>query len=102
MSERVDKFCNDLRDHLNAVEARLNRVKTSVDSAAAKTQADIDAKKKEVEAAYKAEQQKLEDAKAKAKSWIETIMPQINSSGYHAIRMFCRNSTAATNSPGVW
>lgn len=71
MSERVDNFCNDLRDHLNAVEARLSEVKASVQSSATETQEAVEAKKKEIEASFKAEEQKVEDAKAKAKNWFE-------------------------------
>ncbi len=33
MGEKVDKFCNDLRGHLNKIEDRLNQAKTSVKNA---------------------------------------------------------------------
>ena len=71
MSEKIDKFCNDLRDHLTAVEDRLNRVKASVQSAADEGREALEARKQKVEADFEAEKHKVEEAKAKAKNWAE-------------------------------
>ena len=72
MSEKVDKFCNDLRGHLNAIEDRLNRTKESVEKASNDTKEAIEAKKAEIKAKTEADKQKVKDAEAKAKNWIET------------------------------
>lgn len=71
MSEKVDKFCNDLRIHLNKVEERLDRVKTSVKTASDETRAAVESKKKKIEADFEADKRKVDEAKANAKSWIE-------------------------------
>jgi uncharacterized protein (DUF342 family) len=71
MSEKTDKFCDDLKAHLNAVEERLNRMKTSVQSAADEGREALEAKKRKVEADVEAEKHKVEEAKAKAKNWAE-------------------------------
>ena len=37
MSERVDNFCNEVWDHLNAIEGWLDRVKSGLRSASDET-----------------------------------------------------------------
>ena len=39
MSERVDQFIDNLRDHLNAAEARMDNVKASIGAAKSETRA---------------------------------------------------------------
>ena len=71
MSEKVDNFCNDLRDHLNAVEERLDHAKANVQSAADEGREAVEAKKKKIEADFATKKDKVEDAKAKAKDWVD-------------------------------
>lgn len=71
MSEKVDAFCNNLRDHLNAVEERLNRVKGNIQAASNESREALEAKKKKIEAHYEADKHKVEEAKAKAANWVE-------------------------------
>lgn len=71
MSERVDRFCNDLRDKLNAIEDRLERVKGSIQNASNDTRDAVEAKKRELETAVEAEEQKVAAAKAQAENWFE-------------------------------
>lgn len=71
MSERVDKFCNDLRDRLNAVEDHMAKIQQRVDTAKKESRAAIKAKADEVKAKMDAQRQQAEEAKAKIKSRIE-------------------------------
>jgi len=71
MSEKVDKFCSDLRDRLTAIEDRLNQAKESVEKASHDTHEAIEAKKAEIKTKADADKQKVKDAEAKAKNWVE-------------------------------
>ena len=71
MSERGDQFIDNLRDHLNAAEARMDKVKASIGAAKSETRANIEGKITEAKAAAGAQKAKLEDAQAKMKTNLE-------------------------------
>ena len=71
MSERVDQFIDNLRDHLNAAEARMDKVKASIGAAKTETRANIEGKIAEAKAAAGAQKAKLEEAQAKMKTNVE-------------------------------
>jgi phenylalanyl-tRNA synthetase alpha subunit len=71
MSERVDKFCNDLRDHLNAVEGHLGQIKQRLDTSGKESRAAIETKVGEAKAKLDAQRQKVDKAKEDAKNRIE-------------------------------
>jgi len=60
MSEKIDQFCNDLRERLAGVDERVKNFKKSVDSANAKAKADIQARLDKISAGF-------EERKLKAK-----------------------------------
>ena len=68
MSERVDQFCNNLRERLNAAEGRLDEVKASIGAAKTHTRANIEDKIDEARAAAEAQQSTLEDAQARIRA----------------------------------
>lgn len=71
MSERVDQFVDNLRDHLNAAEARMDNVKASIGAAKSETRANIEGKIAEAKAAAGAQKARLEEAQAKMKANVE-------------------------------
>ena len=71
MSERVDRFCNNLRDHLNAVEGHLGQIKQRLDTSGKESRAAIETKVGEAKAKLDAQRQKVDKAKADAKNRIE-------------------------------
>ena len=71
MSERVDRFCDNLRDHLNAVEEHLGQIKQRLTTSRNESRAAVEAKVGEVKAKLEAQRQKVEQAKADAKNRIE-------------------------------
>jgi TolA-binding protein len=69
MSQRIDNFCNNLRDQLNGVETRMESFKSKLQAAPKQVQ---DAVQKQLEQAkQKVESQKraVAQAKAKVQSW---------------------------------
>ncbi len=68
MSERVDKFCDDLRDRLNAAESGLGRVKASVVSAKAASQEKIQESLGQAQAKVEASRQQVSEAQTKMKA----------------------------------
>ena len=71
MSERVDRFCNDLRDRLSAVEDRLGQIKQRVSDARSESRTVIEAKIAEVKTKAEAQRKHVEEAKANLSSRIE-------------------------------
>ena len=71
MSERVDKFCDDLRDRLNAAESQLDRVKASVVSARADSQEKIQESLGQAQAKVEASRQQVSEAQTKMKAAVE-------------------------------
>lgn len=71
MSERVDRFCDNLRGRLNAVEEHLDHIKQRLDTSKNESRAAIEAKVGEVKAKLDAQRHKVEEAKADARERIE-------------------------------
>ena len=71
MSERVDKFCDDLRDRLNAAESQLDRVKASVVSAKDASQEKIQESLGQAQAKVEASRQQVSEAQTKMKAAVE-------------------------------
>jgi hypothetical protein len=71
MSERVDRFCNNLRDQLNGVEGHLGQIKQRLAASGKESRAEIETKVGEAKAKLDAQRQKVEKAKADAKNRIE-------------------------------
>lgn len=62
MSEKIDQFCDQLRDRLNAIDERLQNFKERVDTANAETEAAIRAKLDEAKADLSKHKQEAEAA----------------------------------------
>ncbi len=71
MTERVDQFTNTLRDRLNTAEARLEKVKGSIDTANNESKAYIEGKIVEARAVAEEQKASLKDAKARMKTNLE-------------------------------
>jgi hypothetical protein len=72
MSEKIDQFCDDLRDRLNAVDDRLQTMKASVESANAETKAAVLAKVNEAGAKVEARKREVETARKNVGAHLET------------------------------
>jgi predicted nucleic acid-binding Zn-ribbon protein len=73
MSERVDAFVEKLRDQLNAVEARLDEVKSRVGAAQAETKASIDQKIEEAKSAVAGRKSQVEAKQAEITASLEEM-----------------------------
>jgi hypothetical protein len=71
MSERVDKFCDGLREHLNAIEARVESFKADVQALPGKAEKALEDKAGEVRAKLQAQKQRVEKTRADLKAWAE-------------------------------
>ena len=71
MSEKIDQFCNNLRDRLTKVDDRIQGFKASVDSVNAKAKADIQSQLDKVKADFEARKRKSEEAHERIKANIE-------------------------------
>jgi hypothetical protein len=71
MSERVDKFCNNLRGQLNAVENHMDQIKQRLSTSGKESRAAIEAKTGEVRARLDAQRQKVEQARVDIKNRME-------------------------------
>ena len=71
MSEKIDQFCNDLRDRLTKVDDRIQGFKASVDSANAKVKADIQSQLDKTRASFEARKQEAEEAHKRIKANLE-------------------------------
>jgi hypothetical protein len=71
MSEKVDQFVKNLRDHLNEAEGRLEKVKASIGTAKSETKASVENKIAEAKAAAGAQKARMEEAQAKMKANLE-------------------------------
>ena len=71
MSERVDRFCNTLRDRLNAVEARLENAKATVEALPGKAERAVRDGLDEVRTEVEARKGRAEKARANLKAWGE-------------------------------
>ena len=71
MSEKIDQFCNDLRDRLTKVDDRIQGFKASIDSINAKAKADIQSQLDKVKASFEARKQEAEEVRNRIKVNIE-------------------------------
>jgi hypothetical protein len=82
MSERVDKFCDGLRERLNALERGVQSVKTSVQALPAKADKALWGKINDVRAKLQAQKERVEkarlDLKARADQKVAESMEAIN------------------------
>ena len=71
MSERVDKFCDGLRERLNAIEGRIQSVKTNVQGLPAKAEKALQQKLDEARTKVEVHKQRVEKARADLKVWAD-------------------------------
>jgi hypothetical protein len=71
MTERVDRFCDDLRTRLNGVEDQLQRVKSSLASAQEESREALQTKLSTVKQRIDARRQEVEEAKTSFDRWVE-------------------------------
>jgi hypothetical protein len=71
MSERVDKFCDGLRDRLNAVEARVQSVKANVQALPGKAEKAVQDTVDEARAKVHAQKERVEKTRAGLKAWAQ-------------------------------
>ena len=71
MSERVDKFCDGLRDKLNGIEARLTALKAAADAKAQESQQKVEGMLDSAQARVESHRTAIEAAKANAAGWAE-------------------------------
>jgi hypothetical protein len=74
MSAKVDKFCNDLRDRLNAIEARIESAKANVESLPGKAEKAVRDKFAQAQANVKAQKDRIEKTRAGLKAWADQKM----------------------------
>jgi hypothetical protein len=82
MSERVDKFCDSLRERLNALEGRIQSVKTNVQALPAKAEKALRETLDDVRTKLQAQKERVEkarlDLKARADQKIAETKEAIN------------------------
>ena len=82
MSERVDKFCDGLRERLNALERGIQSVKTNVQALPAKAEKALREKLDDVRTKLQAQKERVEkarlDLKARADQKVAETMEAIN------------------------
>jgi hypothetical protein len=71
MSQRVDKFCDGLRDRLNAMAAQVESVKVDIQALPGKAERALQEKVGEVRARLHGQKQRVEKARADLKVWAE-------------------------------
>jgi ABC-type transporter Mla subunit MlaD len=71
MSERVDKFCDSLRDRLNAIEARVQSIKANVQGLPGKGEKAMQQLVADARTKLHAQTDRLDKARADLKAWAE-------------------------------
>jgi hypothetical protein len=71
MSERVDKFCDGLRDRLNAIEARVETIKANVQALPGKAEKAVQDKVDEARAKLQAQKERIDKTRADLRTWAE-------------------------------
>ena len=71
MSQKIDQFCDNLRDRLNAVDDRLQHMKASVDSANAENEAAVIAKVNAAAAKVESRKQEIETTRQNVRAHLE-------------------------------
>jgi hypothetical protein len=76
MSERVDKFCDKLRERLNAIEGWIQSVQTDAQALPAKAEKALQQKLVEARTKVEAQKQRVEKARADLKIWADQKMAE--------------------------
>jgi len=71
MSAKVDKFCDSLRDKLNAMEARIESAKANVQALPGKADNAVQDKVDEARTKVQAQKERIEKTRADLKAWAE-------------------------------
>lgn len=71
MSAKVDQFCDTLRDHLNAVESRVESVKENVNALPGKADKAVHEKVNQARARIQGQKDRIDKARADLKTWGE-------------------------------
>ncbi len=71
MSERVDKFCDGLRDRLNVIEKRVESVKANVEALPKKAHKAVEEKANQARANLQAQKERMEKTRADLKVWAD-------------------------------
>ena len=71
MSEKIDKFCEDLRSQLSAVDDRIQSLKSKVQASAAQSKEQVEADLNKAKADLEASKQKVEAKAAQMKAHLE-------------------------------
>ena len=81
MSERVDKFCDGLRDRLNAIEARVQSAKANIQALPGKAEKAVQDEVEEARAKLQAQKQQIEKTRADLKAWAEQKLAETQARG---------------------
>ncbi len=76
MSEKVDQFCDDLRDRLNAIDGRLQSVKAVLQGLAEGAEAALRAKLEEARTRLRAQKQQIEETRANLKARAQQMIAE--------------------------
>ena len=79
MSEKIDQFCNSLREQLTKVESQLNQVGESIRAAPQEAEAAIHSKLKAAQAVHEGNKQKVTEAKTKIADYVEAKKKEVES-----------------------
>jgi chromosome segregation ATPase len=71
MGEKIDEFCNDLRDDLTAADKRLQDLKGQVENANQETREAVQAKLDQAKANLDQQKSKAEDRQQRIKSYLD-------------------------------
>ncbi len=79
MSEKIDQFCESLRQQLTAIETKLNHTKADLETVPQETQHLIQSKLEEAKVQLAQNKRKAEDAKANVQQWLEAKKSELQS-----------------------
>jgi hypothetical protein len=71
MSEKIDQFCNSLREQLTKVECQLNHIGESIKAAPQEAEAAIRSKIEVAQATHEGNKQKIAEVKTKIADYVE-------------------------------
>lgn len=79
MSEKIDQFCESLRQQLTAIETKLNHTKADLEKVPQETQHLLQSKLEVAKAQLAENQQKAEEAKTNMQQWLEAKKSELHS-----------------------
>jgi glutamine synthetase adenylyltransferase len=79
MGEKINQFCESLRQQLTEVETKLNHVKGDLETAPQEAQNLVQSKLEDAKAQVATNKRKAEDAKANVQQWLEAKKSEITS-----------------------